>query len=83
MASAALTELIKAVGEKEADRLYNLVVLEYTSHVRKHLDAAKVEAPEKAQEAAFVETVLAKMEAAPDRKLTDVLADEIEGRARG
>lgn len=78
MASAALDELIKAVGEKEADRLYNAVILEYTAHVRKHLNAAKTEAPEKTQEAAFVETVLAKLEADPDRKLTEALAAEIE-----
>ncbi len=78
MASAALTELIKAVGEAEADRLYNAVILEYTAHVRKHLNAAKGEAPEKVAEATFVETVLAKLEADPDRTLIAVLVEEIE-----
>lgn len=79
-ASPALAELIKAVGEKDADRLYNAVILEYTQHVRKHLSAAKVEAPEKASEAEFVEGVLAKLEADPDRKLTEVLAEDVRVR---
>lgn len=76
MASAALTELTKLVGEKDAARLYNAIVGEYTQHVRKHLDAAKVEAPEKATEADFVE-------ADPDRRLTEVIGEEMEKRARG
>lgn len=83
MASAALTELIKLVGEDDASRLYNAVILEYTSHVRKHLNSAKVDAPTKAQEAAFVETVLARLEADPDRRLTEALAEEMERGARG
>ena len=78
--SPALEALIKAVGEKDADRLYNAVILEYTKHVRKHLNAAKVDAPEKASEAEFVEGVLAKLEAAPDRKLTEVLGEDIRVR---
>ena len=76
MASIALTELPKAVGAKEAQRLYILVLREYTAHLRKHAEAAKADNP--SEEADFLLAVLDRADADP-APLTAVLTEEIDG----
>lgn len=80
MATPALQELIDLVGEKEADRLYNAILGEYTAHIRKHVDAAKADNPEKVAEAEFIEGVLDRSDG---ERLHTAIHREIEGGGRG
>lgn len=75
MATPALTELIGLLGDKEADRLYNLVIAEYTAHIAKHVAAAKLANPTKVGEAQFVEDVLSRV--TNETKLHTLLGEEL------
>ena len=77
--SIALDELTKLLGEAGATRLYNLVVAEYSAHVRKHAEAIKLADPTKAPYADTLLEVVTRVET-EHRPLTLSLTDEPESR---
>jgi len=75
MASAALEELTALLGDKEATRLYNAIVGEYTAHVRKHANAVKRDTPAKGTEVDTLIAVLDRVEADKSIGLTAAVGD--------
>lgn len=82
MASRGLQYLIDRLGEKDAEEAYRLVIDDYTAHVRKHAEAAKVTNPESAKEAAVLLAVLDAVDADEQKTLTMAVAESLE-RDRG
>lgn len=58
MPSNALTELTSLVGSRVADRLYVAICKEEALHIRKHLRAVKLDNPERAPLADFLDGVI-------------------------
>lgn len=82
MASPFLDELIKLVGEKDADRIYAGIVSEYSAHVRKHLAAVKADDPTKGDDADFFDAVVQRVEADEGHFIAETVR-ALEERRRG